>query len=275
MSWFSFNPHDFSISFLSILFEGVPYLFLGTLLSGLIDAFLPAQALERWLPKNAALAIGVAGILGFFLPMCECGVIPVIRRMLKKGLPIGPAVTYLLASPIINPVGPQQVLEHSTLTFTVSATDPDGDAVTLSAVGMPIGAIFNPTEGIFSWTPGYPSAGIYTPTFIATDNGTPTNATSSMDVVITVGSNPTPVEQSQTLINVTVAAGLPTSIENAYLANLNKVGPFIEQGKTNPAINQLNVFIQKANQDYSHGKITQQQLNDFVSKAHALITAIS
>lgn len=104
MSWFSFNPHDFSISFLSILFEGVPYLFLGTLLSGLIDAFLPAQALERWLPKNAALAIGVAGILGFFLPMCECGVIPVIRRMLKKGLPIGPAVTYLLASPIINPV---------------------------------------------------------------------------------------------------------------------------------------------------------------------------
>ncbi|MEO7931969.1 MAG: permease [Chthoniobacterales bacterium] len=104
MSWFSFNPHDFSISFLSILFEGVPYLFLGTLLSGLIDAFLPAQALERWLPKNAALAIGVAGVLGFFLPMCECGVIPVIRRMLKKGLPIAPAVTYLLASPIINPV---------------------------------------------------------------------------------------------------------------------------------------------------------------------------
>ena len=104
MSWFSFNAHDFSISFLSVLFEAVPYLFLGTLISGFIDAFLPAQALERWLPKNAALAIAVAGVLGFFLPMCECGVIPVIRRMLKKGLPIGPAVTYLLASPIINPV---------------------------------------------------------------------------------------------------------------------------------------------------------------------------
>ncbi|HEX8371614.1 MAG TPA: permease [Chthoniobacterales bacterium] len=104
MSWFSFNPHDFSISFLSILFEGVPYLFLGALLSGLIDAFLPAGALERWLPKKAPLAIGVAGVLGFFLPMCECGVIPVIRRMIKKGLPIAPAVTYLLACPIINPV---------------------------------------------------------------------------------------------------------------------------------------------------------------------------
>ncbi len=104
MSWFSFNAHDFSISFLSVLFEAVPYLFLGTLISGFIDAFLPSQALERWLPKNPALAIAAAGVLGFFLPMCECGVIPVIRRMLKKGLPIAPAVTYLLASPIINPV---------------------------------------------------------------------------------------------------------------------------------------------------------------------------
>ena len=104
MSWFSFNLHDFSISFLSILFEGVPYLILGALLSGLIDAFLPAKAIERWLPKNPALAILSAGALGFFLPMCECGVIPVIRRMLKKGLPIAPAVTYLLASPIINPI---------------------------------------------------------------------------------------------------------------------------------------------------------------------------
>jgi len=104
MDWFSFNFHDFSISFLSILFEAVPYLLLGTLLSGLIDAFLPAQALERWLPRSPALAIGVAGLIGFFLPMCECGVIPVVRRMLRKGLPIAPAVTYLLASPIINPV---------------------------------------------------------------------------------------------------------------------------------------------------------------------------
>ncbi len=104
MTWFSFQFNDFSLSFLSIVFEAVPYLILGTLISGFIDAFLPSKALERWLPKNPALAILIGGLLGFFLPMCECGVIPVIRRMLRKGMPLAPAVTYLLASPIINPV---------------------------------------------------------------------------------------------------------------------------------------------------------------------------
>ena len=47
MSWFHFNLQDFSISFLSILFEGVPFMFIGTLLSGIIDAFVPAERMER------------------------------------------------------------------------------------------------------------------------------------------------------------------------------------------------------------------------------------
>lgn len=182
-------------------------------------------------------------------------------------------VGHVNRAPVIAPIGPKQVLEHNNLTFTVSASDPDGNAVTLSATGMPTGATFNPTTGVFSWTPGYPTAGVYTPTFVATDNGTPV-ASSSEDVVITVGSNPTPTEQTQTLINVVVVANLPTNVTNAYLANLNKVGPFIQQGKTTPAINQLNAFIQKVNQDYSQGKITLAQKNQFVSYAQNLINAL-
>src|SRR5258708_21101475 len=100
---------------------------------------------------------------------------------------------------------------------------------------MPSGATFNPTSGVFSWTPGYPRAGVYTPTFTATDNGTPV-ATSSMDVVITVGSNPTPSEQAQTLVNTVAAANLPNGVANPLLAHLNKVGPYINQGKTSKAI---------------------------------------
>jgi hypothetical protein len=182
-------------------------------------------------------------------------------------------VGHVNRAPVFSPIGPQQVLEHNTLTFTVGATDPDGDAVTLSAVGMPSGATFNTSTGVFTWTPGYPSAGVYTPTFIATDNGTPV-ASSSVDVVITVGSNPTPTEQSQTLINNVVAVNLPTNVQNAYLANLNKVGPFIQQGKTGQAINQLNAFIQKVNQDYAHGTITLAEKNAFVAEAQALIAAL-
>ena len=56
------------------------------------------------LPRKAGAAILISGLLGVVFPMCECGVVPVIRRLMKKGLPISCAVTYLLASPVVNPI---------------------------------------------------------------------------------------------------------------------------------------------------------------------------
>jgi uncharacterized protein len=104
MSWFTFNLQDFSISFLSILFEGVPFMFIGTLLSGIIDAFVPSETMEKILPRNQIAAITLSGVLGVVFPMCECGVVPVIRRLIRKGLPVSCALTYLLAAPIVNPI---------------------------------------------------------------------------------------------------------------------------------------------------------------------------
>jgi len=104
VSWIHFSFGDFLYSFLSILFEAVPFVFLGSLLAGLMDAFLPSDAFRRFLPRNPVLAVLASGGLGVILPMCECGVIPVIRRMLLKGLPLSCGVTYLLAAPIVNPV---------------------------------------------------------------------------------------------------------------------------------------------------------------------------
>jgi hypothetical protein len=95
---------DVLIAFLSILFEGVPYIFLGTLLSGCIDAFLPSKLLEKVLPSNAVIATLLAGFLGLIFPVCECAIVPVIRRLLKKGLPLSCAMTYMLAAPIVNPI---------------------------------------------------------------------------------------------------------------------------------------------------------------------------
>src|SRR5947209_3153058 len=36
--------------------------------------------------------------------MCECGIIPVMRRLLRKGVPLSSCVCYMLAGPIINVV---------------------------------------------------------------------------------------------------------------------------------------------------------------------------
>jgi uncharacterized protein len=95
---------DVLMAFLSILLEGAPYILVGTILSGFIDAFLPAGLLERVLPKNKILATLAAGFLGLIFPVCECAVVPVVRRLVQKGLPLSCAMTYLLSAPIINPI---------------------------------------------------------------------------------------------------------------------------------------------------------------------------
>lgn len=104
MDWFRFNAGDFTVCFLSLLFEGIPFVFIGSLLGGFVDTFLPAQAIEHLLPKNRILAVAAGASLGIILPMCECGIIPMIRRLMGKGMPISSALAYLLAAPIVNPV---------------------------------------------------------------------------------------------------------------------------------------------------------------------------
>ena len=79
-------------------------MFIGTLLSGVIDAFVPSETMEKILPRNQIAAIALSGVLGVVFPMCECGVVPVIRRLIRKGLPVSCALTYLLAAPIVNPI---------------------------------------------------------------------------------------------------------------------------------------------------------------------------
>lgn len=98
------SQQDFALAFLSILFEGAPFILLGTLISGFIDVYLPAGTMDRFLPKNRNLAVLAAGLLGAVFPVCECAVVPVIRRLVKKGLPVSCALTYMLAAPIVNPI---------------------------------------------------------------------------------------------------------------------------------------------------------------------------
>ena len=95
---------DFFIAFLGLILEGAPYILIGTVISGFIDAYLPKHVMDRLLPKNRSLAVCVSGMLGAIFPVCECAVVPVIRRLVQKGLPVSCAVTYMLSAPIINPV---------------------------------------------------------------------------------------------------------------------------------------------------------------------------
>jgi uncharacterized membrane protein YraQ (UPF0718 family) len=104
MSWLSFHFSDFALSFLSIIFEGIPFLVLGSIVSGAVEAFVPRESITRWLPKNFAGSIIVSALLGLVFPMCECASVVVIRRLIRKGLPLSCAITYMMAAPIVSPV---------------------------------------------------------------------------------------------------------------------------------------------------------------------------
>ena len=92
-------------------------------------------------------------------------------------------------------------------------------------------------------------------------------------MVISVSSS-SPTALTQNLTDVITSSNLPGSQQNSYLANLLKVPKFINDGKVTPAINQLNAFIQKVNQDFSQGKLTQAQRDAFVGQAQAIINAL-
>jgi uncharacterized membrane protein YraQ (UPF0718 family) len=95
---------DFSRVLLSILFEALPFVLLGSLVSGIMEVFLPSEALTRILPKNRFLATLSGAVAGLALPMCECGVVPVMRRLIRKGTPLNVALAYMLAAPMVNPI---------------------------------------------------------------------------------------------------------------------------------------------------------------------------
>ena len=173
-------------------------------------------------------------------------------------------------TPELSNPGPQAIIEGQNVAFTITVSDPDGDAVILSSSNLPVGAIFNSNTGVFSWNPSDTQAGVYSPTFTATDNGSPIES-NSVDVVLTVGDDPTPVEQAQIIIDTIVSFSLPNNVTNSYMANLQKIEPFITAGQIQPALNQLNAFINKVNQDYSQNKITLTQKNQLVSIAQTLV----
>jgi uncharacterized membrane protein YraQ (UPF0718 family) len=90
--------------FTGVFVQAVPFLVLGVAISGAIAAFVSPEVLRKLLPRNETAAIGVAGLAGIALPGCECGVVPVSRRLMDQGAPSAAAFAFLLSAPAVNPV---------------------------------------------------------------------------------------------------------------------------------------------------------------------------
>ena len=90
--------------FLGILFEATPFLLVGSMASGLIEVFVSQDDLIRLIPNRLIPATVVGGLLGVIFPVCDCGVVPLTRRLCQKGMPSSAGIAFLLAAPILNPI---------------------------------------------------------------------------------------------------------------------------------------------------------------------------
>ncbi len=92
----------FLTMFMTIVLEALPFLLIGAIFSSLIEVYVSKERISGIIPKNRVLAISVAALIGIILPIHESGIILVVRRLIKKGIPPYVGLTMILAVPIIN-----------------------------------------------------------------------------------------------------------------------------------------------------------------------------
>lgn len=104
---FTHLPHSFlqmNTIFISILIEALPFVLIGVFIAGFIQMFISEQFIARIIPKNKFLAVIVGSVIGVFFPSCECGIVPIVRNLMLKGVPLHAGIAFMLTAPIINPV---------------------------------------------------------------------------------------------------------------------------------------------------------------------------
>ncbi|WP_085829307.1 permease [Clostridium massiliodielmoense] len=95
---------NFCTIFTSILLEGVPFILIGSFISSLIQVFVSEEVITRIIPKNRFLGLILASLVGLIFPVCECAIVPITKKLVKKGVPLGIAFTFMLSVPIVNPI---------------------------------------------------------------------------------------------------------------------------------------------------------------------------
>lgn len=99
-----FDIHLFASLVTAIVIEAAPFLLLGALVGAVVRVLVSREAMARLVPRSRAGQVACGLVAGMALPTCECGVVPVVRGLLAKGVPPAMAIPYMLAAPVINPV---------------------------------------------------------------------------------------------------------------------------------------------------------------------------
>jgi uncharacterized protein len=88
----------------SIVLQSLPFVLVGVFASAFVQQHLTGQMVVRWMPRRPLAAVVMSSLVGLVVPVCDCGVIPLARRLTARGVPVYAATSFLVAAPVVNPV---------------------------------------------------------------------------------------------------------------------------------------------------------------------------
>ncbi|WP_299997036.1 permease [uncultured Clostridium sp.] len=130
-------------SYLGIIVEALPFLLIGAVLSALIQIYVSDDLIKKVIPKNSIIGYFIAAISGVLFPVCECAIVPITRSLIKKGLPVGVGITFMLAVPIVNPIVIMSTYYAFPSDISIVIYRTIGGIIGALIVGMIIGFIYD------------------------------------------------------------------------------------------------------------------------------------
>ena len=99
------NSFTKTLEFFLFITAELTVLFLGiSTLVALVLSYIPDDKLRRWLSKGGVFGNFLAAVVGALTPFCACSTIPMTLGLLKAGAPFGPIMSFVIASPLLNPI---------------------------------------------------------------------------------------------------------------------------------------------------------------------------
>ena len=132
----------FALVFTSIILEALPFMLIGSCVGGLIEVAIHRDRLVKFLPRQPWGVACLAAAMGMVFPVCECAVVPVVRRLTRKGLPLSAAVAYLLGGPIVNPITAASTLLAYKFDWSMLGLRLLGGYAIAAGVGLIMGRLF-------------------------------------------------------------------------------------------------------------------------------------
>lgn len=96
---------EFIKTFVMLFFELLTLFIIVSFIVSLIQQVVSEEKIKRFLSKpNQAISYVLGMVFSAMTPFCSCSTIPILAGLLNSKVPFGPAVSFLIASPLMNPL---------------------------------------------------------------------------------------------------------------------------------------------------------------------------